>query len=359
VNDRNLSYIDKLKEEIKNLNDQINKNHKEKEEIREKVSSRLIKLKYIEQVSNEGIEREKHEKEKIISKNLVLENQIIKKDNQITIYKKKIDKFYEKDEYNIINVEKEIYVSDPNSAVVKINDELLCYKEAYDKLTKQLSENKANLNKYEKIVSEQQLEITKLRELLKEFRSLSPNTITNPNKDELKTPNLKITNLDDHTNSPNSNLKPKDSIPSKNTLIKKSFHKSNGSGNAIMTLPTEENKRIKTQSFESEEWLEILKMINITPEEIDRFSKNKMLCKIIDAIEILNKLLIDKNLQIRLLENENQLLNKKDTELNRENMRLIKKCEDLLQQISNSKNRKTIDKKNPDSSQSDISSVIS
>ena len=163
-----------------------------------------------------------------------------------------------------------------------------------------------------------------------------------------------------YSHSPvSNNLKPRDTITNSKTV--KKVNKIGISSN-ILTCPNDEIKRIKG-SFESEEWLEILHMINITSEEMDRFHRNKMLTKIMDAIEILNKLLVDKNLQIRLLEGENLNLNKKNADLNNENIKLIKKNDEFTTLFHKSKLKKDDNpskKCNPSDTsppQSEISSV--
>jgi hypothetical protein len=78
----------------------------------------------------------------------------------------------------------------------------------------------------------------------------------------------------------------------------------------------------KKRNFETEEWLDILKLVNLTPEELDRLSKNKMLVKLIDAIELLNKVILERNMQIRLLNKENESLNQKNSTLNNDNIKL-------------------------------------
>ena len=137
--------------------------------------------------------REKIDNDKLCSKNIILENLIIKKDNQLAVFRKKFDKFFEKDEYNCFIIEKEIYVLEPHSSINHINNELLRYKDAFEKLSLHVTETKANLSKYEKIVSTQILEIAKLNAYLKENRNLSPNTTTLANKDEVYTGAIKST----------------------------------------------------------------------------------------------------------------------------------------------------------------------
>ena len=190
-------------------------------------------------------------------------------------------------------------------------------------------------------------------------------TTTLANKDEVYTGAIKSTQnnklnhiiLDDEmfSHSPvSNNLKPRDTITNSKSIKRiKISTQSN-----ILTFPNDEIKRFKG-SFESEEWLEILHMINITAEEMDRFQPNKILTKIMDAIQILNKLLVDKHLQMRLLEGENLKLNKKNSDLNNENIKLIKKCDELTNQLNKAKEDISNKKNNPtaDNSQSEMSSV--
>ena len=296
-----------------------------------------------------------------------MENQIVKKENQIAVYKKKIEKFLEKDDGDFVNIEREIYITDPNLAFNYIYDELYCYKHAYEKMSRNYEEVSFNLNRYKKTVYENQIEISKLKEMLKETRSASLNNFALQNRDICLTPTLKSSKLsrilftadldDDQSPSP-FNSRPKDSPLAANAFLKKMMNKSPCHGNIGQTGMNEDPSKVKFHTFESEEWLEILKMVNITPEEIDRFAKNKMLSKIIEAIEVLNKLLLDKNLQIRLLEKENELLNGKNAELNKENMRLIKKVEEVNNKKKEFKNKSNHDSKEVDSSQSIISSVL-
>ena len=131
--------------------------------------------------------------------------------------------------------------------------------------------------------------------------------------------------------------------------------------NTSKTCPINESKKIK-QSFETEEWLEILQMTNITAAEMDKFAKNKTISKIIEAIELLNKLLLGKNLQIRLFESENNELMIKNDELNKDNMKLLKKCEELESRIKEFNIRRLSDNKikmiNMNKNESDLNSVI-
>jgi len=89
--------------------------------------------------------------------------------------------------------------------------------------------------------------------------------------------------------------------------------------------------------FETEEWIEIMRSVNMHPDEFEKFQRNKLLSKLIDAIEMLNRLLIDKNMQINVLEKENESLNEKNIELNNDNMNLIAKNAELISGLNNLK----------------------
>ena len=90
-------------------------------------------------------------------------------------------------------------------------------------------------------------------------------------------------------------------------------------------------------SDECEEWLDIMKNVNLHPDEFEKFSRNKMLSKLIEAIEMLNRLIMDKNLQIRVFDTENESLNLKNRDLNNENMSLIANNAELFSSYNNMK----------------------
>lgn len=91
-----------------------------------------------------------------------------------------------------------------------------------------------------------------------------------------------------------------------------------------------------------------MKIIGLTLEEFDSFLNNKSLGKLIEALELLNRLLNDKNLQIKILEDENENLNKKNYELNKENIFLfqqnIELKKHLQKSLENKHNEKSVHK---------------
>lgn len=94
-----------------------------------------------------------------------------------------------------------------------------------------------------------------------------------------------------------------------------------------------EVKRVNNNNCDNEEWIEILRAGGTTPEELDRLAKNKANSKIIEAIEMLSRLLVDKNFQVRLLEEENDSLNQKNFALNKENISLFQMNIELKKEL--------------------------
>jgi hypothetical protein len=106
---------------------------------------------------------------------------------------------------------------------------------------------------------------------------------------------------------------------------------------------------------ESGDWTDLLKQSNMNREEFNYYSKNRGLAKIIDLIENSNKLLRDKNFQIRILLEENKDLNlknedldKENTALNQQNMHLLR--ESIIQSTNNDGFKYTKGDKGMDSS---------
>ena len=65
----------------------------------------------------------------------------------------------------------------------------------------------------------------------------------------------------------------------------------------------------------------------MSQEEYVNYCKNKKTQKLTDVIEYLYKYLIDKNLQIKLMDEENEQLNIENLRLNKENIELCEECD--------------------------------
>jgi hypothetical protein len=83
------------------------------------------------------------------------------------------------------------------------------------------------------------------------------------------------------------------------------------------------------KSYETFEFLDILRNVGLNPDELDKLAKNKQYSKIVEVIEQLNRVIVDKNLQSRILIEENEYLNEKNTQLNNDNMFLGKQFDVL------------------------------
>ena len=145
-------------------------------------------------MSNDALERLKKENEKLITINLFLDGQVQKINNQMMNFKNKIEKF-EKNDNKEINIEKEIYIIEPTVAINQLNNELMTYRDVYSKLSENEYKLKIRINNFENTVSEQQTEITKLRNLLNELMYKTANDYTLSNYDKIVSPKLKTRNL--------------------------------------------------------------------------------------------------------------------------------------------------------------------
>jgi hypothetical protein len=82
-------------------------------------------------------------------------------------------------------------------------------------------------------------------------------------------------------------------------------------------------KNMNENQFDlTSEWYETLKHCNMTQDEYVKYCNNKITCKLTDVIEYLYKLLLDKNIQIKLLMEENEELTTENLKLNKINLHL-------------------------------------
>ena len=100
------------------------------------------------------------------------------------------------------------------------------------------------------------------------------------------------------------------------------------------------------RKFENDEFLEFMKMIDLTQKEYDLLFKEKRLSKIFELIDVLYTNFIEKNVIISLLEKENDDINQKNFQLNKDNMSLFQENLNLKEELNNLKGQNLIDKKN-------------
>lgn len=242
-------------------------------------------------MQNDSYNQLKEENTNTLSKLFLLEQELIKKNNVIAVLKKRIQKENPDD--------REIYIIEPSQAVVQINDELLSYKEHFEKTLSNIKKNQLRLKKYDNMISSLRDENYKLKTQFKlQVKSANRERETMLS---LITQNTKFS--DNVKNSPqNRNL----------TTI----------DNSRLTSKYSLGLTGRHYSDSHEEFGDVLRNCGLTIAEFERFAKNRSLTKVTEVVEMLFKLLTEKNMTISLLETENDNLNAKNFQLNKENMAL-------------------------------------
>ena len=298
----------KYKKIISNLQNENKMNSKTNEELTKKnftLEKTINKLKQI----NINL---KDENDDLKTKLFIVEESLIKKENIINSQKKGL-------------IKNQILVLNPNKAIVKLNDELLTYKTIYEKISKNLIKNNEKIDKYEALIATLETEKEQLKTQSKiqlysvnrEKENLKyklKNTLHNLNEDKTyrSTNTPKIGNL----NMKNFNLYSNQQF--KNKLQMESTDKSNKSFEEL-------NYSKNSFGINNEEFKEVLKQAGLSFETYMLLSSNKIYSKLTDTIELMFRLIIDKNMTIKILEIENENLNEKNAELNEENMSILSK----------------------------------
>jgi hypothetical protein len=117
--------------------------------------------------------------------------------------------------------------------------------------------------------------------------------------------------------------------------------------NKIQLSMADDNMQIKSAKkacsiaadFQTFELIDIFKSVGLTLDEFEKLSKNRLFTKLTDSIEFLNRIILDKNLYIRVMKEENDSLNIKNTELNNDNMSLGKQLIDMRKELDKVKNK--------------------
>ena len=253
-------------------------------------------------------------KEEIESKSktiFILEQSIIKKDNLIQTYKKK----------SKVSTPP-LVVLDPTKAIVSVNDELMTYKAIYKKVSKYLQRNCEKINKYENLITDLQTENGKLR-VQNKLQQYSANREKETLLVKLKEEFYSKTN---NTNTNNTNVSDNNTCVSSYTRM----------GRMKLGLNTMDDKMRKklmiagtnksvdqfdsSNKYDSEDFNDVLRMAGLSIDHYVLMSKNKLYSKLTDAIEFMHKMIVEKNMCINLLEIENESLNAKNYQLNKENM---------------------------------------
>ena len=294
----------------------LQKDNKNSSEINEELTKKNLQLQKEFSKFKETISNLREEIEELKTKRFMLEESLIKKDSIIMAQKKGLSK----NQYIVIH---------PNKAIVKLNDELITYKLIYERISKHLKKSDEKIDKYETVIAnlqneKEQIQIQnklKLYSVNRENENLRyklRNTINTLNDDKSyrSTNTPKINNINLHFNSNHNE--------NRNKLPLQSSEKSNKSNRSIEEDEFSKNSSFNN-SFNNEEFKEILKQAGLSVEAYLLLSSNKMNTKLIDIIELMFKLISEKNMTIRILEIENENLNEKNVQLNEENISILSK----------------------------------
>lgn len=140
--DKDSLITNKLKEENSLLIKRGDNLTKENEGLRQKIV-------YYEKLINDSINSYRDSAETLQNKIFILENAIIKKDNLIINLNKKLNKMYDKYEIEVNEIEREVYIIEPNTSINLIHDDLMLYKQAYENLMQHIKENTNKIKTYE------------------------------------------------------------------------------------------------------------------------------------------------------------------------------------------------------------------
>ena len=139
------------------------------------------KVKYYEGIINKSITEYRESTDSLKDKIFILENSMIKKQNEITLLNNQIKKMQEeassknkmnldntfsdedKKERNEDNQKIEVYVIDPTMSVNLIQGDLTLYKQAYENALMKIKEGSSSLEKSEKIIEQLKNEIYKMQ----------------------------------------------------------------------------------------------------------------------------------------------------------------------------------------------------
>ena len=309
-------FIEKTKEENKLLLNQISD-----------LKNQNNKLsKYVMQIN-----KCKNDLEIATSKIFMFENLIIEKENIIANLNKRISLYKAKDKKNA----NEIYIVNPSQVVNKINENLQLYKDINQKLTNHIKTLKLALSKKEKEITKMEKDLYRYKKEVSLFKQQKNNVdiISQLNQYQAMNSSLNRSTISKsqytiHTQN-TDNFHTLNSSKSFNNLKgkKKSLY------NEIERLENvnKNAKEITEKQFDlASEWYETLKHCNMTQEEYVNFCNNKLTIRLTDIIEYLYKFLIDKNIQIKLLSEENNYLNSENLNLNKLNLELQEQCEKIV-----------------------------
>lgn len=269
------------------------------------------------------------------SKVFLLENLLIEKENENKHLKQLKMSPSSSSKKNVVpNTKNEIYVTSPGKIVNMLNDEIEMLREINSKLVSHITTFKQALNKKEKMLVDSEKQISKYKSELTLLKQEKTNTNIMNQLNQYKIANNKTyLGSSGKLMNKSAHLILHDSLSISGGTISPNLNKSRRSLiNQIEKLEKINNnkKQINDNNFDlAEEWYETLKHCNLTQDQYIKFCNDKHVSQLTDVIEYLYKLIIDKNIQIKLVNEENDCINLENLKLNKKILELGEKIESL------------------------------
>ena len=330
---------------------------------------------FSEKVAIDNINKEREELAKARNAIFTLENDNIRKDNEIEGLKKKLERFKNAEDY-FYGI-KEIFIAEPTKALAEINDELVVYKNVYSNLSYQYKHLQMSISEYENTIQELKYENSNIQKELRDKEKLLILKTKNSNKESIQHKRLnsqvnqRIEDLEyriseaavrantneDYNPSLNNygcRIKLNSKFKSKNIdnskedsdeSYKNKHLKQNYINNKSIT-PIRQNNEYddlklyddKVDKLDTSEWREVIRIVGFSEEEYNELfcqnSTNSHTGKFREAVDVMNTILIDRNKQINLLNLENH-------KLNNENIVLFDEITIYKKQVSILEDKKT------------------
>ena len=337
VNEKANIFIENIKKENNILLNQISDLKNQNQILKENSTNSIPKN--LETYENKLFIYENLLKEKqSIIVNLKEQNKNLKAfiDSNITKKEIKSNSENEKENKNDLNnsnnkyIIEEIYVISPRQLINTLNDKIELFRSTNTKLKDLIQEMKTRLTNKEKDYLKLEEELTSLKQELQNYSKIKNNEeIINQLIQYQSMKSLPISQSCTNFNFNNYNAIKNKNIRNKKT---KSLSYINNRSQDLKKIMKEievyENvnktvKEISKNDFDlTEEWAETLKQCGMTQEEFLKYCGNKFTNKLTNAIEYMYKILVDKNIQIKLITKENETLNEENIRLNKINIQM-------------------------------------
>ena len=255
----------------------------------------------------------------------------------------------------------EVYILDPSKALLKLNDELIFYKESHQKFLAKLKKKQEVILKYENMINKLNTENSELRKTYK----LKLLKVNNEKENILSMIVQNNLNIDDQSNSDSNKNQKNINLARSKISSGLSLTTTDNNENSLNNYNTNTNLTLEQLNLNYsqlkkiinkddvigkettlEEFGTILKNVGLTRELFEKMSQIKGFGKLTDSIEFFYKLCLEKNKQILILEKENESLVFKNYELNKLNIELeneLKIYKNNGQNVENNKSNGKID----------------